>query len=98
MTLTQIQTPPLALMLVIFGKHSNVSGNVMNRMNSKGLTLKEKEDEILEEFLGVVRFCRYWMYDPTYFSVMKTVDKMLKSSKSLDFREALNCAIKERNF
>ena len=59
----------------------------MNRMNSKGLTLKEKENEILEEFLGVVRFCRYWMYDPTYFSVMKTVDKM---PKYMDFKEPSN--------
>ena len=62
-------------------------------MNRKNLTLKEKEDEILVEVLGVVRFYRYWINDPTYFSVMKTVDKM---PKYMDFDEALNCAIQKR--
>ena len=64
-------------------------------MNRKQLTLKEKEDEILVEVLGVVRFYRYWINDPTYFNVMKTVDKMLKY---MDLEEALNCAIQKWMF
>ena len=77
------------------GTRSDVWEIINHRMNRKKLTLKEKEDEILEEFHTEVRLYRCWINDPIYLSVMKTVNKM---PKYMDFEEALNCAIQKRKF
>ena len=63
-------------------------------MESKGVTLKLKEKEILKIFFNIVKFCRQWKKDPTHIKVMDKVnDAHIKNG--MDFPETLCYGIKQ---
>ena len=98
MGLRLIQIPSMALRLVlVVGIHLlDLWDDFNDEMESRSLTLKEKEKrnpKIILQYSTI--FCREWGNDPTYIKVMETVlNAHLRNA--IDFSEALCYGIKQR--
>ena len=63
-------------------------------MESRRLTLKQREKEILKLFFNSVKFCREREKDSTYIKVMDTV-KNAEARNGMNIPEALCYGIKQ---